>query len=708
MKKIVTIVLFVVGSIASWAQAPQSFKYQAVARNASGNPIASANISVRLSIRDVTATGTIVYRETHAAATNALGLFTISVGGGTVVGGTFASIAWGTGNKFIEVEADFAGGTTYTSLGASQLLSVPYALFAASGNTGTAGATGAQGPAGLTGAQGPVGLTGSTGPAGAIGASGSQGIIGLTGSAGAIGAVGVTGPQGPTGLLAVGTSAGNTPYWNGAIWVTNNSNIFNSGGSVGIGTTTTNAKLDIAGNIKITDGTQGAGKILTSDASGLASWAAPVGGGWGLTGTAGTVDGTNFIGTTDAKSFDINTNNALKVRITTKGQIEVHNTGNSLFLGEGAGANDDLLNRRNLLIGYQAGSSTSVGDENTSTGYQSLYSNTTGGQNTAYGYQALYFSDLSFENTAVGHQSMYSNSLGGANTATGYGALLSNTTGNCNTAHGHGALYLNTIGYNNVAVGQIALVSSTTGNFNSAFGQESLRSNTTGSNNTAIGYNAFSQGSNFSNATAIGANSAVTDSNMMVFGDPNVTKWGFGVSPTSGNAFQVGGNGNGNGAALTNGGTWTNASDKNKKENFSGVNGREILTLVGKLPITRWNYIGEAASIQHIGPTAQDFYKLFQVGGNETSISTIDPAGIALVAIQELIRENKEQQKMINTLQTQATERDKKIAELEGEKSQHSKKVAELESSKTELEILKAEVANIKKVLGMEASAKKK
>ena len=63
---------------------------------------------------------------------------------------------------------------------------------------------------------------------------------------------------------------------------------------------------------------------------------------WLTTGNAGTTAGTNFAGTTDAQSFDIRTDNTLRTRITTKGQIETYNTGQSVFLGEGAGANDDL------------------------------------------------------------------------------------------------------------------------------------------------------------------------------------------------------------------------------------------------------------------------------------------------------------------------------------------------------------------------------
>jgi hypothetical protein len=72
--------------------------------------------------------------------------------------------------------------------------------------------------------------------------------------------------------LSSGSAAGNTPYWDGTAWVVNSSNVYNNGGNVGIGTTTPAAKLEVAGQVKITGGTPGAGKVLKSDANGLASW----------------------------------------------------------------------------------------------------------------------------------------------------------------------------------------------------------------------------------------------------------------------------------------------------------------------------------------------------------------------------------------------------------------------------------------------------
>jgi hypothetical protein len=110
------------------------------------------------------------------------------------------------------------------------------------GSQGPTGATGLQGPAGAAGATGPAGATGLQGPAGVAGSQGPQGPAGATGPAG------VAGPQGPSGILASGSAVGNTPYWDGTQWVLNNSNIFNNGSSVGIGTVSPNASAALEVN----------------------------------------------------------------------------------------------------------------------------------------------------------------------------------------------------------------------------------------------------------------------------------------------------------------------------------------------------------------------------------------------------------------------------------------------------------------------------
>jgi hypothetical protein len=111
-------------------QTPQSFKYQAVARNASGNPLAEQLINVRISIRKGGENGSSVYAETHAGETNAFGLFNLNIGEGNPASGDFEGINWGDDTYFLRIEIDPAGGNNFQLLGAQQLLSVPYALFA--------------------------------------------------------------------------------------------------------------------------------------------------------------------------------------------------------------------------------------------------------------------------------------------------------------------------------------------------------------------------------------------------------------------------------------------------------------------------------------------------------------------------------------------------------------------------------------------------
>jgi hypothetical protein len=214
MKKIITICAVILMVASVFAQAPQKMSYQAVIRDASNSLVANQTVGMQVSILQGSASGTAVYVETHSAATNTNGLVSIEIGGGTVTVGSFAAIDWANGPYFIKTETDPAGGTNYTITGTTQLLSVPYAMYAASsgsstpGPQGPAGATGAQGPQGAAGndgalgpqgPQGPAGATGQQGPAGATGAQGPQGATGPQGPAGNDGAPGPQGPQGATG-----------------------------------------------------------------------------------------------------------------------------------------------------------------------------------------------------------------------------------------------------------------------------------------------------------------------------------------------------------------------------------------------------------------------------------------------------------------------------------------------------------------------------
>ena len=106
------IMLLFIGELS--AQVPQAFNYQAVARSSSGNLIASHAVGIKIIIHQSSAGGTIVYSETFAPTTNQFGLFTISIGQGTPVSGTFSSITWSSGNYWLQVQMDATGGTTYS------------------------------------------------------------------------------------------------------------------------------------------------------------------------------------------------------------------------------------------------------------------------------------------------------------------------------------------------------------------------------------------------------------------------------------------------------------------------------------------------------------------------------------------------------------------------------------------------------------------
>lgn len=139
MKSLFTTLLLCVTSIAiTRAQAPASINYQGIARNPGGNALPFKNIKLRLTIHEGTANGLTVYSETRALSTNGFGLFTVAIGstGGTNIVGNMTTVNWGSGSKYLQVEIDPNGGNNFTDMGASQLLSVPYALFAASAPPG--------------------------------------------------------------------------------------------------------------------------------------------------------------------------------------------------------------------------------------------------------------------------------------------------------------------------------------------------------------------------------------------------------------------------------------------------------------------------------------------------------------------------------------------------------------------------------------------
>jgi len=133
MKKLLAVLIPLFWTAGMLAQSPQRMSYQAVIRDASGKLVKESNVGVRITVLQGSAGGAAVYSETHNVPTNVNGLLTLEIGGGTTTG-HFSDINWANGPYFLKTETDPGGATNYSITGVSQLLSVPFALYAQTAN----------------------------------------------------------------------------------------------------------------------------------------------------------------------------------------------------------------------------------------------------------------------------------------------------------------------------------------------------------------------------------------------------------------------------------------------------------------------------------------------------------------------------------------------------------------------------------------------
>jgi len=282
-------------------------------------------------------------------------------------------------------------------------------------------------------------------------------------------------------------------------------------------------------------------------------------------------------------------------------------------------------------MGQRALLGNTTGSNNTAVGSAALSFNNTGTNNTASGVEALSSNTTGTRNTASGVTVLRSNTTGIDNTASGYNALGSNTTADNNTATGVSALFRNTTGTTNTAMGRDALFSNISGTANTAMGRDALKSNTTGNFNTAMGQSADVSMGDLTNATAIGFGAIVDASNKVRIGNSAVTVIEGQVA-------------------------FTAVSDRNQKENFKPVDGKEVLEKIREIPVQSWNYIGhDPKEFRHYGPVAQDFFAAFghdDIGtvGTSTTINSGDMQGILMIAVQALERLTAEQREDIERL----------------------------------------------------------
>lgn len=312
---------------------------------------------------------------------------------------------------------------------------------------------------------------------------------------------------------------------------------------------------------------------------------------------------------------------------------------NNAFFGGFAGASNTTGNS-NSFFGLDAGFNNTAGIDNSFFGREAGRNNTTANRNSFFGRSAGLANTTGSDNSFFGRSAGQDNTTGTGNSFFGLEAGRANTTGGSNSYFGSFA-GANSSGDSNSFVGYFAGVGNSTGSGNSFIGSLAGFSNTTGTNNTIIGNLANVGAGNLSNATAIGNGAVVNASNKVRIGNASVTVIEGQVA-------------------------YTFTSDKNVKENFLPVNGRDVLRKIRGFNMTSWNYIGQDATrFRHYGPMAQDFYNAFgrdAIGtfGSPTTINSGDMAGITLAAIKELSIENEtlkteigSQQKQIETLQRQ-------------------------------------------------------
>ena len=463
------------------------------------------------------------------------------------------------------------------------------------GDAGTAGATGAAGATGPAGIGGPPGATGPAGPAGGIGAAGPQGIAGATGPAGpagtdgapgaigATGPLGATGPQGAQGIAGVTGPMGPTGA-NGA-----------TGPAGATGATGPQGTQGIVGSVGPTGDKGPIGDMGPAGPTGAT-------GPQGLRGIDGPAGAPGVVVTNAAGAYDFtNVNGFVAAGLPNTGALAASGAGPRMVWYPRKGA-------------FRAGTANTTEWDDANIGVGSVA--------MGWSVRASGDSSIAFGSTA---------------TASGYASIA--MTGGI--ASGNGSL---AIGSSAIASGVQSRVMAT-GSTASGEGSTAIGTFLTASGNssTAIGYNLVASGYQ---SIAMGS-SASTNAHFgsFVYGDTSTTDF---VSATAPNQFKVRAAGgtifyssantnNGSGVSLApGGGSWASLSDVRMKANFRDLDGEEVLAKLARIPIREWNYISQDAAIRHVGPTAQDFHAAFGLGDNDRTISTLDPDGISLRAIQAL------------------------------------------------------------------------
>ncbi|MCF6307013.1 MAG: tail fiber domain-containing protein [Flavobacteriaceae bacterium] len=509
MKKI--FILLVLLSISGFAQ--NNINYKALIKDGSGNVIANQSITVQFRILQGVAQ-TNVYQETQTPTTDSNGIIILNIGTGTVNSGVYATIDWGSDDHYLNVQIDTSGGTTFTDMGTTQFMTVPYAIHSLTSssslseindlsdaksdddgtNDGSSVFLGIN--AGLNDDStdnGNVGIGFETLMANTTGnwntangyrslynnttgynnvATGFKSLFNNTEGVQNVGNGNIT-------LFSNTTGSRNTAVGNNALYknIISNNNValgFNAGyNTLGEG----NTLLGFGAGYNET----GSNTLYIENSDADADTAL-IYGEFGTdnstTGNILRVNGELQLGNSLANRYAMPTADGTTNQIMqtdgsgilswvdtssfgvqqlndlndAKSDDDGSNDGSSVFLGINAGLNDDSTHNQNIGIGLDALKNNTDGDFNTALGYQSLLFNISGVANTAIGHQSLLYNTAT-GNTAMGNASMLYNVSGQQNVAIGDAALSQNTDGNNNTALGYSAGTNNIIGNGNIFLG---------------------------------------------------------------------------------------------------------------------------------------------------------------------------------------------------------------------------------------------------------------